>query len=256
MTSTILRLRAASKAAVTHFLFSVIVALLAAALVFGIWYPYPYRELAGGRELFLLVVAVDVVCGPLLTLVLFNPAKPRSELARDLLLVCLIQVAALGYGLHAVWVARPLYLVHEVDRFKVIAAPELDSAALAVLPHGLQSQLLRGPIVTSLREPVDAAEREKVMFESVQGGRDYAERPEFYVPYEGVAAAKSLKRAKPLEQFLQKFPDQLPAAHKLSSQNNVEVQSLKFLPVMARQEWVAVLNQNGAVIGFLKGDGF
>ena len=47
----------------------------------------------------------------------------------------------------------------------------------------------------ALREPKDALERQKVLFESVQGGRDYAERPEFYLPYEGEAALKSLKHA-------------------------------------------------------------
>jgi hypothetical protein len=31
---------------------------LVAAFVFELWYPFPYRELTGGRELFLLVMAV------------------------------------------------------------------------------------------------------------------------------------------------------------------------------------------------------
>ena len=108
------RYRAAFIAAGIHFICSAVVAGLAAGLVFGMWYPYPYRELAGGRELFLLVVAVDVVCGPLLTAVLFNPAKSREELWRDLSLVAVIQLIALGYGLHTVWQARPLFLAHEV----------------------------------------------------------------------------------------------------------------------------------------------
>lgn len=250
------RLRAAIKAASVHFFASLLVASLAAALVFGLWYPYPYRELAGGRELFILVVTVDVICGPLLTLVLFNPAKQRNELWRDLTLVCLIQFAALGYGLYAVWLARPLYLVQEIDRFKVIAAPDIEGAALAALPQALQPQLLRGPLVVAIREPIDAKEREKIMFESVQGGRDYADRPDFYVPYEGAEAAKSLQRAKPLNQFLQKYPDQVPAAQELLSKGKFDLQSLKYLPVMARQDWVVVLDGNGGVVGFLKGDGF
>jgi hypothetical protein len=250
------RRRAAVKAAFVHFSVSLLVAFLAAALVFGLWYPYPYRELAGGRELFILVVTVDVICGPLLTLVLFNPAKPRNELWRDLTMVCLIQFAALGYGLYAVWLARPLYLVQEVDRFKVIAALDVESAALAALPQTLKPQLLRGPLVVAIREPVDAQEREKIMFESVQGGRDYSDRPDFYLPYAGAAAAKSLQRAKPLSQFLQKYPNQTLAAQELLIKGKFDVKSLKYLPVIARQDWIAVLDANGGVVGFLKGDGF
>ena len=34
---------------------------------------------------------VDLVCGPLLTLVLYNPAKPKRELVMDLSLVVVLQ---------------------------------------------------------------------------------------------------------------------------------------------------------------------
>jgi hypothetical protein len=124
------RVIAATNAAGIHLLCSLLIAALAGGLVFGLWYPFPYRELSGGRELFLLIIAVDVVCGPLLTLVLFNPTKPRGELWRDLGLVALIQLGALGYGLWTVWQARPLFLVQEVDRFKVVAAPDATELVL------------------------------------------------------------------------------------------------------------------------------
>ena len=189
------RIRSAIRAAALHFVGSAVVALLAAALVFGLWFPYPYRELAGGRELFLLIVVVDVVCGPLLTMVLYNPAKPRAELWRDLGLVVIIQLAALGYGLHVVWQARPVYLVQEVDRFKVITAPELPAESVASLPAALQPRWYVGPLTVAIREPKDEEERKQVLFESVQGGRDYAERPEFYLPYEAGDDAAFIAKA-------------------------------------------------------------
>ena len=251
-----LRFRAAFYAASTHMLGSMVVALLAGMLVFGLWYPYPYRELAGGREIFLLIVVVDVICGPLLTLVFYNPAKPRAELWRDLGLVVLIQLAALGYGLHVVWQARPAYLVQEVDRFKVITLPELDAAEVDALPPALRLRSISGPLTVAIREPKDAEEQKKVLFESVQGGRDYAERPEFYIPYEGDAALKSLKRAKPLSVFLQKQPSQEAAARELLAEKRLDMNQLMYLPVVGRQDWVAVLDARGQIQGFLKGDGF
>ena len=244
------------KASSIHFAISLVVALLAAMLVFRVWYPYPYRELSGGRELFLLVVGVDVVCGPLLTLVLFNTAKPRAELWRDLGLVALIQMAALGYGLAMVWEARPLFLVQEIDRFKVIAAPDLDDASFAALPAALKPDLWSGPLTVAIREPKTDQERDQVLFESVQGGRDFAERPEFYLPYEGAAALKSLNRAKPLAIFLQKQPSQQAAATELASKKSADIAQWLYLPVVARQDWVAVLDKQGQIQGFLKGDGF
>lgn len=251
-----LRFRPAFKAASWHVLCSVGVALLSAAVVLGLWYPFPYRDLSGGRELFLLVVAVDVVCGPLLTLVVFSPAKPRAELWRDLGLIALLQLGTLGYGMHTVWQARPLFLVQEIDRFKVIAGPHLDSHAVTALPAALQPHWWKRPQTVAIRDPKDAAERNKVLFESVQGGRDYGERAEFYLPYEGEAALKSLKRAKPLAVFLQKQPSQQDAARKLALEKGADMEQWVYLPVIARQDWVAVLNQQGQIQGFLKGDGF
>ena len=250
------RYRVAAQAAVIHSLCSVLVASLAAWVVFGVWYAYPYRELSGGRELFLLVIAVDVVCGPLLTFVLFNPKKPRKELLMDLSLVALIQLAALGYGLWTVWQARPLYLVHEVDRYKVIAAPNVEAEALKALPENLKPQFWAGPKTVSIRSPNNAEEHNKVLFEAAAGGRDYAERPEFYIPYAGAHALKSLNRARPLAVFLQKQPQEQAAADQLSKDKSLDITKLLYLPVVARQDWVAVLDSNGLVVGFLKGDGF
>lgn len=250
------RVSAAIKAACIHLLCSLLVVALAGGLVFGLWYPFPYRELSGGRELFLLIVSVDVVCGPLLTLVLFNPAKPRAELWRDMGLVVLIQLGALGYGLWTVWQARPLFLVQEVDRFKVVAAPDLRGASIEGLPAALQPGWFSGPVTVALREPKDTNESQTVLFESLQGGRDYAERPEFYLPYETKAALKSLQRAKPLAVFIQKHPSQEAAARKLATQHGVDMAEWLYLPVMARKDWVAILDKQGQIQGFLPGDGF
>ena len=250
------RLNVSLKASGIHLLCSLIVAGLSALIVFLAWYPYPYYELSGGRELFFLVVAIDVVCGPLLTLVLFNPAKRRAELAVDLGLVVLIQLVALLYGLWTVWQARPLFLVQEVDRFKVVAAPDLGATALANLPTNLQPRLLSGPLTVAIRAPSNLEERNKVLLESAEGGRDYAERPEFYLPYEGEAALRSLLRAKPLAVFLQKRPDQQSLAKALATEKGADIAQLMYLPVVARQDWIAVLDKQGQIQGFLKGDGF
>ncbi len=254
------RVNAAIKASSFHFLITVIVAALAAALVFLVWYPYPYRDLAGGRDLFLLVVAVDVVCGPLLTSVLFNPAKPRAELWRDLCLVAIIQFAALGYGLHSVWLARPLYLVMEVDRFKVVGIPDLPeevvNTQLDTLPPTLRPKIWGGPITVAIRAPKDSQERNKVLLETIQGGRDYALRPDFYLPYEGAATLKSLQRAKPLEVFFGKNPSQQLAAKALATEKRADITQWAYVPVVGRQDWVAILNKQGQIEGYLKGDGF
>ena len=81
------RLQFATRYALRHLGISVAVALLSAALVFGLLYPAPYRAMLGVGPIFGLVLAVDVVCGPLLTLILASPRKSRRERWLDFSLI-------------------------------------------------------------------------------------------------------------------------------------------------------------------------
>lgn len=250
------RLRHAAVAAAWHFLGSFVVAALAAVLVFKFWYPFPYSELSGGRELFFLIILVDVVVGPLLTFVVFDTDKKRAELLRDLCFIVFLQISALSYGLWTVWQARPLLLVAEIDRFKVISKASLDPIVFSKIPNDLLPGLFSGPVTVGIRDPVSEDERKIVLFESALGGRDYAERPEFFLPYDTQTALKSLKRAKPLTAFLERHPDQITAAQKLTANNKADIAQWMYVPVIARQDWIALLNAQGQIQGFLKGDGF
>jgi hypothetical protein len=128
--------RARLRAAAIHLGLSVLVAAVTAMLVFAIWYPYPYREISGGRELFQLLVAVDIVLGPLLTFAVFNRAKPRGELRRDLAVIVVLQLAGLSYGLWTVHLARP---VHGV-RIRPTGGHQID------IPRELEAQVPAGTI--------------------------------------------------------------------------------------------------------------
>ena len=132
------RFRFAAHYALRHLGVCLVVALLSAALVFGLLYPAPYRAMLGVGPIFGLVLAVDVVCGPLLTLILASPLKSRRERWLDFGLIGLIQALALAYGLHSVWVARPAVLAFERDRLVVVTANEVDVADLPNAPPTLR----------------------------------------------------------------------------------------------------------------------
>lgn len=125
------RLRFAVRYSVRHLFISITVALLAAMLVFQLWYPSPAARLLNVGHIYLLMLAVDVVCGPVLTLVLASPAKPRRELVQDLCIVAFVQLAALGYGLHTLEKGRPIAYVFEQDRLVLVTKNELYTADCA-----------------------------------------------------------------------------------------------------------------------------
>ena len=55
----------------THLMGSVAVALCSAALVFLVWYPDKLPQATGVTNIFLMLLAVDVVVGPIITLIVF-----------------------------------------------------------------------------------------------------------------------------------------------------------------------------------------
>ncbi len=254
------RLRAAAVAAGIHFGFSLVVACAAALLVWGVWYPHPFDHLSGGRELFLLVVVVDVVCGPVLTLVIYDRLKPRSELIRDLSLIGAIQLAALGYGLWTVSEARPLFLVHEVERFRVIAKADYLGVdvedAIGALPAGMRPRMLAGPVLVGARPPADPKVRNEVLMDALGGGRDFVQRPEFYVPYDADYGREATTRAKPLKLFADRFPDRLLELESILEKHGVPLEAALFLPVVHRQDWIVVMDGQGRLLEFVPGDGF
>ena len=63
------------RAPLIHATASLLVALAVSAIIFLVWFPGAYATIAGGLNLFFIIVAVDVVSGPLLTAVVADPKR-------------------------------------------------------------------------------------------------------------------------------------------------------------------------------------
>ena len=68
-----------------HFLVTLVLAAIAAALIFLVWFPDPFQTMVGGTELFELVVVCDLALGPLISLVIYDSRKARREADHGLL---------------------------------------------------------------------------------------------------------------------------------------------------------------------------
>lgn len=119
------RIHASLRVASIHLVISLIVGAGVAAIMFGVWYPYPYNELTKAPQLFGLLMMVDIVCGPLLTGILYRPQKPKYQWRLDLALIAFIQLAAMVYGLNQVAATRPVWLAFEIDRFRIVQWDEI-----------------------------------------------------------------------------------------------------------------------------------
>jgi hypothetical protein len=218
-------------------LISVVVAALAAMLVFGLWYPGPYRELSGGSALFLILMGVDVICGPVLTLVLWSPQKSARQLRTDVGLVALVQLCALCYGLHTMMLARPVVLAFELDRFRVVA--EADALIAVKVARAEDADYL-----TELDQSLS--------------GLESSMRPARWLAYES-QIPQVLAKAKPLAVLKEKYPERLQALAESIESTGLPAEKLVWLPIRAKNSmaWVALLDKDTAKIaGYAPFDGF
>lgn len=247
------RLRAAG----IHLAISAAIAAAAGLLVFAFWYPYPYSEVSGGRELFLLMVSVDVVLGPLITFAIFDRRKPRQELRRDLAVVGLLQLAGLLYGLWTVNLARPVHMVFEIDRFRVIHQVEIPSELLDRTPAGITAIPLGGPTLLSLRPFRN--EQEKVDFTmAALGGVHLGARPDLWEPY-AAGRERILAAAKPVRELKSRFPQYADEIEATLRRLGADPARTAYLPLMARkaEAWTVFLDAADArVLGSFPLDSF
>lgn len=254
------RVAPALGAAVKHLALSALVAALAAGLVFGLWYPAPYGALAGGFALFGLVVVVDVVCGPLLTLVVYDRRKPRAELLRDIVFIVLLQLAALAYGLYSVASARPIYLAYEGNRFRVVSMADIDAEKLSEAPPEFRSPGFGGPrlIGARLADPSDADYRDSVM--RTLAGDPPSFRPGRWVSYQSQRALLD-SELKSIGALKTKHPAAIASIEQTLVSHSLTEDAAGYLPVDAQKadpaDWVVIVDRaSGLPRAFLPLDGW
>lgn len=168
------------RAFLTHLVMSALLVGTVCALVFFSWYPFPYFAAKGAWNILAVLVGVDLVVGPLLTLYLYRPNKPGLMI--DMTFIVVVQLAALIYGTTVIYTERPYFAVFAVDRFEVIARHEVDLTQVAT-PE-LLDKPLSGPILVVALLPDTTEGMQRLLDETVfEGKPDIERRPEFWRPY-------------------------------------------------------------------------
>lgn len=245
------------RAALVHLGISLLMALAVGLVVFAVWYPYPYREISGGRDLFLLVIAVDVVLGPLLTLAVFNIRKPRAELRRDLAVIALLQLGGLAYGLWTVQLARPVHLVFEVDRFRVVHRVDIPADLEEKVPPGIDIAPVAGPTLLSTRKFRSEAEKMEFTLAALQG-ISLGARPDLWEPY-AAGRDRILAAARPVSDLKRRFPRHAAEVDDAVRRIHRDATGVLYLPMISRKAegWTVLLDAHTAeILGYLPLDSF
>ena len=227
MTSNMTR----KKAFLIHFGLSLLIVSTCFLMILVAWYPGYYFRIFAATEVLKVLIGVDLVLGPLLTLILFRPGKPGLRF--DISVVAMLQICALVFGLHVIYQERPYFTVFSIDRFEVLAKKDVDMAR--VDPALLRDKSWNEPVLVMAEMPKDQRERDKLVEETLfEGKPDIQYRPELWLPY-SEATEEIFSKARPVAQLLQKVPA-AQAEVGVFSKKSVSGERFVYLPIMGKQD--------------------
>ncbi len=151
------------------------------------WYRWPGWYLTDVKTVVLVMVCVDVVLGPTLTLIIANQKKSRRELTRDIGIIVAVQLCALTYGTVSLWNGRPLYYAFSENVLQLVQAYDIDAKEAqlgreqnpALAPHWYSlPRWVWAPL------PQDPKERQRIFASAVSGGDDVISMPRYFRPWE------------------------------------------------------------------------
>lgn len=201
-----------------HFLASATVITCLFVFVKFIWFPHQLFEVANGLELLKILVLVDLILGPLIMLVIFNPKKKSLKFDVTIVLIC--QLLFLGYGVWSLYTVRPVYLAFVEKQFILVKANEIEDGDIAKVSIEKFKQLPQlGPVFVGTQLPDSQEKREEILFAGL-GNMGIENLPQYYVDYAQVrqqvlAASTELSQQnldkaskEQLENIQQKFAQQ------------------------------------------------
>ncbi len=222
------------RAFLLHFSVSLVIVLVGSIVVYYVWYPAPLYKASGVNGIYLIVLGVGLVVGPILTFLVSKPNK--KSLKFDLIVIVLLQVAGFFYGLYQVYDGRPTWIAYSVDRFDLIRNNEIDTRKLAKASPEYQKVSRSGPKYVAAIIPKDNPDlSNEILFDEIGSGIAPSQRPELYATLNQVEQAMS-ERAQPLS-VLDNYNDKAKVRDILS----VYPQANSFLPLKTNAVNMTVL---------------
>jgi hypothetical protein len=239
------RMRAAS----IHLGLSAIAGLAVIACILWLWYPGALAPVHGVLGMLIVLIVVDIGLGPLCTFLVFD--RRKKSLPMDLAIIATLQLVALAYGVQVIHQGRPQYVVMVKDRFEVVSPGELTAAARQ---QAQSNPAIRASHITpqwlAARSPESQEQREALLFESLQRGRDLQHYPSLYVPLQ-TQSVQAAQRGISLDRLRELNPgeiDRITAALKDSGEPEWNLRALP-LRGPARDAAVLLSLSDGRVVG-------
>lgn len=152
-----------------------------------VWHPVPLAKAVGVTHIFIMMLGIDAVLGPLLTLIVAK--KGKKSLNFDLgviialqLAACSLQLAAFIYGIYNIAISRPVYIAFDTSRFEVVQANNIPKVSLkeAMPPYNILGWGQPKFVAVKLAE--NSEQKNNRLFVELQTGVAPSMQPNLYEP--------------------------------------------------------------------------
>jgi hypothetical protein len=239
------------RAFVTHLLLSVAIVGGLLALLITRWYPMPYFLADGGWQGIRLVAAIDVVLGPLITLVIYNRKKSRGKLLFDYSVVGAIQACAFAFGVWTVFSTRTTVVVFADGSFYTLGA---DSARFLHDPYpAILKEARTTPAYAVVTMPEEEEARQELRRESLSLHRPLFSYLERVGPLTPESFRELVEYQLDIPDLLARQPEFRPEVESFLDEHGGTVEDYVFVPVKPRYRQIvlAFARDTGRLAGWL-----
>lgn len=218
-------------------------------LIIFVWYPQPYFAADGGWQGIRIIAGVDLVIGPLLTLIVFKPGK--RGLKFDLTAIAIVQFCALVVGTTLVYQQRTAMVVFADGEFYSLNRDQIRAAgprarAIAHAAH-------REPVYVYVNVPEKKKALQAARMAILRGGTMLLLRGDLYQTMDAANLRKVVARSMDPEKLAAVSPSNKIRLDAFLAQQGRPASDFAFLPLHCRYADIILIlkRSDGSIVDSL-----
>lgn len=225
-----------------HCLFSILLLAIALYLVFMVWYPSPLAQAVGVGNMYVLMLIIDLILGPILTFIVYKLDKKRMLF--DMVVIVLVQLIAYVGGLFVLHQGKPAWLVFVKDDIELVSPINIQERFRQDLKDQFKVPFYSQPMWITADYGSDSKKRQQLIDDEMFEGISIVGRPETYQKLE-TKSEEILTQLKPITE-LHKFNTDVAIDEQLAL---LTIKPKGWLPVKSPElDMVALFDKNGKPI--------
>lgn len=222
------------KAFSIHFAISFLIFLILLYFILIQWYPEPLFSSDGGWRVIRIIVGVDLILGPFLTLIIFKAGKPGLKF--DLAMIALVQALALSWGVWTTYHERPAAIIYTLDYFTPVPAYQL--AEQGVTAKKLREFGDNWPII--IYSDITKEKQQEALSKSIRTGTPLYLLSEYYKKFSKEHAPVLKANSMNLEKYVEDKP-KLNKIYQHALLTGTAKTNIAYLALHSREKWVTTI---------------